>query len=36
MKKILKFPGVQHVQSSFSLDEVKIDAAVPTTSSIAT
>jgi Lrp/AsnC family leucine-responsive transcriptional regulator len=30
MKRILKFPGVSHVQSSFSLDEVKIDAAVPT------
>lgn len=30
MQRILKFPGVSHVQSSFSLDEIKLDAVVPT------
>ena len=29
MKRILKFPGVSNVQSSFSLDEVKVDSVVP-------
>ena len=30
IRKILKFPGVSNVQSSFSLDEVKVDAPLPT------
>lgn len=29
MKRILKFPGVSNVQSSFSLEEVKVDSVVP-------
>lgn len=30
MQRILKFPGVSNIQSSFSLDEIKVDAVVPT------
>ena len=29
MQRILKYPGVSHVQSSFSLDEVKVDTGLP-------
>lgn len=30
MQKILKFPGVQHVESSFSLKEIKASRILPT------
>ena len=30
MNRILKYPGVSHVQSSFSLDEIKIGSVLPT------
>lgn len=30
MQTILQFPGVSHVQSGFSLSQVKVDAIVPT------
>ena len=31
MQRILKFPGVRHVESSFSLAEIKYSRALPTT-----
>lgn len=30
MQRILKYPGVRHVESSFSLDEIKHSRALPT------
>jgi hypothetical protein len=31
MQRILKFPGVHHVESSFSLQQIKLSRALPVT-----